>query len=70
MPLLRCARCVFGTREEFEEALQYAGLFITSQELSAFFKLFDKSGDGFVDFDEFLVPFAYVRRRAPRSTRV
>lgn len=41
-------------KEEFQEALQFAGLFTTSQELSAFFKYFDHSGDGFVDFNEFI----------------
>lgn len=44
-----------GTRrDEFNEALQFAGLFTTSQQLSAIFKYFDRSGDGYVDFDEFI----------------
>lgn len=41
-------------KEEFTEALAFAGLFTTTQELSAIFKYFDQSGDGFVDFNEFL----------------
>lgn len=41
-------------REEFEECLQFAGLFISSQETSALFKYFDRNGEGSVDFEEFL----------------
>lgn len=41
-------------REEFEEAMQFAGLFLSKAETSALFSKFDKDGDGNISYDEFL----------------
>jgi len=41
-------------REEFEEAMQFAGLFLGTAETSALFNKFDKDGDGNISYDEFL----------------
>mmetsp|Transcript_25978 Transcript_25978/g.61307 ORF Transcript_25978/g.61307 Transcript_25978/m.61307 type:complete len:298 (+) Transcript_25978:24-917(+) len=41
-------------REEFEEAMQFAGLFLSTAETSALFSKFDKDGDGNISYDEFL----------------
>lgn len=41
-------------RDEFDEALRFAGLFLSLPEISALFKRFDSSGDGSVNFEEFL----------------
>jgi len=41
-------------REEFDEAMAFAGLFLTKAEGSALFSKFDKDGDANIDFTEFL----------------
>lgn len=41
-------------RDEFEEALAFAGIFLTKAETSAVFRKFDVSADGHITIDEFL----------------
>jgi Ca2+-binding EF-hand superfamily protein len=41
--------------EEFEECLGYAGIFLKKPEITAMFAHFDKTGEGNVDYDEFLL---------------
>lgn len=40
--------------QEFDEALRYAGVFLTTPELHVVMRHFDKDGNGNVSFDEFL----------------
>lgn len=42
-------------RHEFETGLREAGIDLSREELSALFIVFDKNGDGIINFDEFLV---------------
>lgn len=54
-------------KDEFEEALQFAGLFLKADEISLLFKYFDVSGDGNISYDEFvlgLAPPLSARREA------
>ena len=45
-------------REEFEQALSYAGLFLKEHEISALFRFYDKDGSGDISYDEFLTGLA------------
>lgn len=57
--------------EEFNEALQFAGLFLAAREVSALFRKFDRSGDGNIDYEEFLrgVKVCGGAQWGPRSPR-
>lgn len=39
---------------EFEEALHYAGLFLKKNEMKMLFQFYDKSGDGEINYQEFI----------------
>jgi len=41
-------------REEFGEALSFAGLFLSSQDVSFLFRNFDRDNDGNINYDELL----------------
>jgi len=42
-------------KEEFEEALSFAGLFLKKSEISFLFRNFDRDGDGNINYNEFLL---------------
>ena len=42
-------------KEEFEEALSFAGLFLKKSEIGFLFRNFDRDGDGNINYNEFLL---------------
>jgi len=42
-------------KEEFEEALSFAGLFLKTSEIGFLFRNFDRDGDGNINYNEFLL---------------
>lgn len=40
--------------DEFEEALSFAGVFLTASELKTLFKVYDRNGDGNIGYEEFI----------------
>lgn len=40
--------------DEFEEALSFAGVFLTASELRTLFKSYDRNGDGNIGYEEFI----------------
>lgn len=41
-------------RDEFNEALHHAGVFLTTQEIGSVFRKFDENGNGVLEYEEFV----------------